>query len=124
MCSSDLVFGRNRIFFVGHGRGAFLALGKAFLGFQDFGALEMAQLRGHAFDSAGEQGQGGEKGGMAVALDDLGRDGVHGQTEPVQGDGLHLGVEVGIAAHGPEILPTRTPVRAAVKRSRCRVNSA
>jgi len=61
----------------------------------------MAQFRGHALDAAGEEAQGGEIGGVAVALDDLRGHRVHGQAEPGQGDGLHPGVEMGVAAHGP-----------------------
>ena len=88
-------------FLVRHGRGAFLALGEAFFGFQHFGALQMAQLGGQALHPAGNEGQGGKKGGMAVALDDLGGDGVHAKAKDAHGNDFDLGIEMGVAAHGP-----------------------
>ena len=40
-------------------------------GFADFGALEVADLGGDFVERAGEDGEGGDVGGVAVALDYL-----------------------------------------------------
>ena len=62
---------------------AFLALGEEFLGFEHFGALQVADLGRDALDRRGDDAKGGKEHRMAVARDDLGRD------------------RLGLKAHGP-----------------------
>ena len=54
--------------------GALLLFGEELFGFADFGALEVADLGGDLVERAGEDGEGGDVGGVAVALDYLGGD--------------------------------------------------
>ncbi len=62
------------VLLVGHRRGPFLALGEGLLDLADLGPLEVTDLDGELLDGRGEQGQGGEDLGVAVPLEDLGRD--------------------------------------------------
>ena len=68
------VFGEDRVALVGHGAAALLAGVEELLGFAHFAALEVADFGGQALDAAGDDGQGAEEGGVAVAGDDLGGD--------------------------------------------------
>jgi hypothetical protein len=77
-----------------------LALAETLLDLADLGALQVAQFQAQPLHAAGQQGQGGEVGGVAVALHDLSGDGVGGQSQALAGQAFHLGVQVGVAAHG------------------------
>ncbi len=57
---------------VRHGARTLLLLREELLGFTDFGALEMADLGSDLVERGGEDGERGDVGGVAVALDDLG----------------------------------------------------
>ena len=69
------VFRQHRVALVRHGGGALLAFGEILLGLQDFGALQVADFGGEVFDGAGDHGERCEERGVAVARDDLRRDG-------------------------------------------------
>ncbi len=56
---------------VRHRAGAFLFFGEELFGFADLGALKMADLGGDLVEGAGEDGECGDVGGVAVALDYL-----------------------------------------------------
>lgn len=56
---------------VRHGAGALLFLGEELFGFADLGALEVADFGGDLVECAGEDGEGGDVGGVAIALDYL-----------------------------------------------------
>ena len=71
--AGDLLAG-DGVALVGHGAGALLFFGEELFGFADLGALEVADLGGDLVERAGEDGEGGDVGGVAVALDDLGGD--------------------------------------------------
>ena len=64
-------FAGDGVALVRHGAGAFLALGEELLGFQHFGALEVAELGGPALDAGADQGQRADELGVQVALDHL-----------------------------------------------------
>src|SRR5208282_1607666 len=75
---------------VRHGAAAFLAFGEGFFGFEDFGALQVAEFNRPAFDARADERQRGHELGVDVALDDLRGDGcgtqaefpAHGQLDP------------------------------------------
>ena len=74
------VFCQHRIALVRHRRRALLALGEILFGFQNLGALQMADFGGDALDRGGDDAKRGEIHRMAVARDDLGRDRFGGQA--------------------------------------------
>ena len=82
-------FRNDRVTLVWHRRRALLARSEVLLGLKDFGPLVMANLQGHLFQGAREQGQGRLEFGVPIALDYLGG---HGYP-------LHLGVDVGVRPH-------------------------
>ena len=82
------VLAQHRVALVGHGRGAFLALGEIFLGFADFGALQVADFDRQPLDGAGDDAENREIHGVAVARDDLGRDRLRRQAELCRDMGL------------------------------------
>ena len=90
----------DRVALVGHGGAALLPLGEVLLHFQHVGALEVANLGGEALQGGAHQGEGLHVVGMAIAGDHLGAGGVGSQPEDLAGDGFHLGIGVGIGAHG------------------------
>ena len=97
--AADL-FGGDGVALVGHGAGALLLFGEELFGLADFGALEMADLGGDLVERAGEDGECGDVGGVAVALDDLRCD-VDGLEAELGADGLFvLGLEVAEGADG------------------------
>ena len=73
------------VLLVGHRRGALLALGERLFELEDLGPLEVADLDGELLDRGGEEGQGREDLGVAVALEDLGRDLGRPEPELLQG---------------------------------------
>ncbi len=72
--TADL-FAGDGVPLVGHGGGALLFFGKEFFGFADFGALQVADFCGDFIEGGGDDGERGEIGGVAVALNDLAADG-------------------------------------------------
>ncbi len=91
--------GADRILLVGHGRGPLLALGERLLELEDLGPLEVADLDGELFDGGGEKGQGREDLGMAVPLQDLGRDLGRLELELLEGHDLDARVEMDERPH-------------------------
>ena len=65
------VLGQHRIALVGHGGGALLPFREELLGFENLGALEVADLDGEPLDGRGDDAEGGEVHGVPVAGDDL-----------------------------------------------------
>src|ERR1700679_3722180 len=59
------------VLFVRHGGGAFLLFAEILLGFANFSALQVADFYGDLVERAAEDGERGDVGGVAVALDDL-----------------------------------------------------
>ena len=94
------VLGGNGVFLVGHGRGALLALGEAFLHFKHLGALQMPELDAQALNAAGHDGDGGEEMGVAVALHNLGGVRIDFEAENVQGLLFNGRGDNGVGAHG------------------------
>ena len=72
--AGDLL-GGDGVALVRHGAGALLLLGEELFGLADFGALEVADFGGDLVERGAEDGEGGDIGGVAVALDDLRGDG-------------------------------------------------
>ena len=68
--AGDLLAG-DGVALVRHGAGALLLLGEELFGFADFGALQVADFSGYFVEGTGEDGEGGDVGCVAVALDDL-----------------------------------------------------
>ena len=66
---------------VRHGAAAFLARGERFFGFENFGALKMAEFNGPTFDAGADERQRVHELGVNVALDDLGGDGRGAQAQ-------------------------------------------
>ena len=83
---------------VGHGGGALLGGAEGLFDFADFGAGEVADLGGELVERGGEEGEGVEDGGVAVALHDLGGDGVGGEAEALEGVVFDFGGDVGVGA--------------------------
>ncbi len=71
-----------------------------FLGFADFGALQMAHFGRQALDRAGDDAQRREIGGVAVARDDLSGDGFSGEAEFFGDIGFDARVDMGERADG------------------------
>ncbi len=69
-----------------------MALGEKLLGFQNFGALQMADFGGQPLDRGGDDAERGEIHGMAVARNDLGRDRLDGEAHLVR----HMGFDARI----------------------------
>ena len=57
---------------MGHGGGAFLALGEEFLGLQNLSALQVAYFSRKALYRAGKNGERGKESGMTIPRDYLG----------------------------------------------------
>ena len=91
---------RTGLRFVRHRRRALLALVEEFLGFEDFGALQMADFDGQALDRRCDDAQGGEEGGVAVARDHLGRDRLDLQAHLFGHIGFDGRIDVGEGADG------------------------
>jgi hypothetical protein len=83
---------------VRHRRRAFLAGREIFLRLEHFGALEVADLGGEPLDRRGDDAQRREEHRMAIARDDLRRDGLDRQAE-LGGDMLlHRRIDIGEGA--------------------------
>ncbi|MCG3778537.1 MAG: hypothetical protein JW388_1258 [Nitrospira sp.] len=62
---------RDGVAFMRHGAGAFLAFGERFLGFENFGALQVTELNRPAFDARGDESERVHELSVVVALDHL-----------------------------------------------------
>ena len=93
-------FAADRVALVGHGGTALLALGEVLLHLEHIGALQVADLRGEAIEGGAHQGQGLDVVGVAIAGNHLGAGGVRRQAQQLTGDRFHLGIGVGVGAHG------------------------
>ncbi len=97
--AGDLLAG-DGVALVRHGGGAFLLLTEELLGLADLGALEMTNLSGDLVERGAEDGERGDVGGVAVALDDLRGDGDGGEAERGADGGFVLRLEVAEGADG------------------------
>ncbi len=97
--AADVLAG-DGVALVGHGAGALLAGGEELLGLADLGALQVADLEGDLVEGGGEDGEGGDVGGVAVALQDLGGDEGGFQAEFGEDGGFVLGLELAEGADG------------------------
>jgi len=97
-----------------------LLLTEELLGLADLGALEMTNLSGDLVERGAEDGERGDVGGVAVALDDLRGDGDGGEAERGADGGFVLRLEVAKVPTAPESLPTRRSSAAVSKRVRLR----
>jgi len=85
---------------VRHRGGALLLFGEELFGFADLGALELADFGGHLVERAAEDGEGGDVGGVAVALDYLGGDGYGFEVEGGTDGFFVLRLEAAAGAYG------------------------
>ena len=97
--AADLLAG-DGVALVRHGGGAFLLLGEELFGLADLGALEVADLGGDLVERGAEDGERGDVGGVAVALDDLRGDGDGGEAEFFADGFLMFGLEMAEGADG------------------------
>src|SRR5665213_2695731 len=68
------VFAGNRIALVRHGAGTLLSGSEKFFGLANLGALQMPDLQSNLVERGAQDCEGGDVGGMAIALQDLRRD--------------------------------------------------
>ena len=87
------------VLLVGHRGRALLALGERLLELEDLAPLEMPDLDGELLERRGDEGQRGDDFGVAVALQDLGRDRGGLEAELRRASHLDPGVEVDV---GPD----------------------
>ena len=92
------VFQLPRVALVGHGRGALLTGAERLFDFQDFGALQVAQLGRNPFQRAADQGQGREEGRVTVAGHNLGGNRLGPERESAAHKGFDLRVDIGKCA--------------------------
>ncbi len=97
--AGDLL-GGDGVALVRHGGGALLLFGEELFGLADLGALEVADFGGDLVERGAEDGERGDVGGVAVALDDLRGDGYGLEVEGVADGGFVLGLEVAEGADG------------------------
>src|ERR1035437_5486198 len=64
-------FPSDGIALVRHGARTFLSFGERLFGFENFGALQMAELDGPTFDARADEGECGLEFSVEVALDNL-----------------------------------------------------
>ena len=83
-----------------HRGGAFLSLLEGFERFEHFGALEVADFKREAFERAARYRHVGYDARVAVALDDLRRDGVYREAEEFADARLDFRRAVGVCADG------------------------
>jgi hypothetical protein len=89
-----------------------------FLGLAHLAPLEMPHLDRQPLDAAGEDCEGAEIGGVAIARDDLGRNRLDREAEFFRDIHLDAGIDA------PEIAQVAISARAASTRARLRANSA
>ena len=95
------VLAEDRVALVRHRRAALLADVERLLGLEHLGALEVTDLHRQPLDRGGDHRQGGEIGGVAVAGDDLGGDGLDAQAHLFGDVRLHTRVDAGEGADRP-----------------------
>ena len=118
-------FAGDRVALVRHGAGTFLAFGKKFFGFQNFGALQMAELRRPTFDARADERECADELGVDVALDDLRGDRRRTQAELLANERFDLRREMRAGADRAGKFSDGDRLRArASKRSRARPNSS
>ena len=93
-------FPGDRVPLVRHGAAALLATGEGFLGFQNLGALQVAELHGPVLEARGHESQPVHELGMDVALDDLRGDGRGLESEALANMGFNRGRQVGVCSYG------------------------
>ncbi len=100
---------RDRIALVRHRRRTLLPLGEVLLRLQHFGLLEVPDLRGELLQRAADHREDGHELGMAVALQDLGRDRRRREPELRADILLHLRAEMFERPDRPRNLPDGDP---------------
>ena len=78
---SRQIFGQHGVALVRHGGRSLLSRGKVFFGFADFGTLQVADFNRQTFNRRRDDADGREQNGVAVAGNDLGRNGFGGQAQ-------------------------------------------
>jgi len=99
---------------VRHGAGTFLSRREKLLRLQHFGALQMAELGGPAFNACARQGEDANELGVQIALHDLGRQRRGAKAQLFADKRFHLGERCALVptarkfshrdpcAHGPQ----------------------
>ncbi len=98
------ILGKYGIALVGHRRGSLLARRKILLRLPDLRSLKQPDFLGELIDGRSRNRQGAEEFRMAVALDDLGRDGGGIQSQPAADISLHLRIDKGEGPDGTRYL--------------------
>ena len=93
------ILGEHRVALVRHRRGALLPGREIFLGFAQFGALQVTDLGGEPLDRRADERQRHEELGMTVARDHLGRDRLRLEAELLRDMGLDPWIDIG---EGPD----------------------
>ena len=93
--------GEDGVALVGHRRRACLPAPEGLLELADLGVLEVADLHREALDGAAGHGDGGQEGGVPVALHDLRAGRVDGEAQGRQRGRLDLRRQLRVGAHGP-----------------------
>ena len=91
---------QDRIAFVRHCRRAFLAGREEFLGFEHFGALQMAHFRGKSLDGRCDHAEDREIHRMPVARDDLRGDRLDREAQPGRNVRFDGGIDIGEGSDG------------------------
>src|SRR5450432_2337766 len=99
-CQAAEAFGGDRVALVRHRGAAFLAGAEKFFDLEDFGPLQMAQLRRPAIDARGDERERGAKFRVAIALDDLGGKDRRLQSEFFANMTLDARIEMRMSADG------------------------
>ena len=88
------VFGQHGVALMRHCGGAFLTCREEFLGFQNLGALHMADLDGDILDAAGDHAERGKEHRVTVTRDHLGRDRLGLEAQFLADMLFHGGVDI------------------------------
>jgi hypothetical protein len=107
------VLAQHGVLLVRHRRAALLAGPEPLLGLADLGALPVPHAERDLLDRGAEQGERAQHLGVAVARDDLGRDGLGLKAELVERLGLDLRVKVAVHADRAGDLADRDRARRA-----------
>ena len=100
----------DRILLVWHRRRALLALAKRLLGLADLAALQVPELGRKAVEGRAGDSDRGEKLGMAIARDNLGRCGLDVEAKQCEHALLHEWVDVAVGTNGTRQLANADPI--------------
>ena len=96
-----------RIALVRHGRRALISFRERLLSLAHFTALQMPDFERHLLERAGQPGQHRQEMGVAVTLDDLGRDRLNTEAERVTDFLLDIRRHMGVRTNGAGDLADR-----------------